>query len=464
MKVKTFDYPELEINDVIGIYLNEETVESFKVTFPIEIRMEDSFVYENITYFINVSVYDDKSISIELGTEADDSNIDSFSVIIYQDEEEAFFKIPEYVPTAPYTGTLSSALYGLADSSSIVPMIDVENISKFEDYRKDSLIDFKHYLDLSSLKYVTNLEQREQQKERRKEERSQNQNKKMTTPLEPAREAEISMDRRLELFNQLSSKLLVIPVYLWDDDADYSELEFFYTSLKDEGFQNFAIRVVSKNSFKSEAANIFALNNNFIIFVDLNTNFTIPNIKAYLTDLYTYFSNIIYLAAHFLPAQMSIPRTETNRNHRKDNLPLIVYSELLDDFSSLKYGDYCGFDRKTLSSMPKGGRPSARVVLCSLDKSKKVLIRRGWDDGDLTTTQSGEEKIGMIQSMHKLLCDIQRGELDREPRLSGDKFLDENICDADLALKGYCPDRTSPGEIKTLCIRHNIFSVMHNYI
>lgn len=92
MKVKTFDFSELEINDVIGIYLNEETVESFKVTFPIEIRMQDSFVYENITYFINVSVYDDKSISIELGTEADDSYIDSFNVMIYQDEEEAFSK------------------------------------------------------------------------------------------------------------------------------------------------------------------------------------------------------------------------------------------------------------------------------------------------------------------------------------------------------------------------------------
>lgn len=462
MKVITFDFPKIEINDVIGIYLNEETVESFKVISPIEITMQDSFEYEKVTYFINVSKYDDMSISIELSTEADDSNLDLFNIVIYQDDEDGIFKIFEYVPTAPYTGTLSSALYDLADSNKVIPMIDVENIAKFEDYRKDILIDFKHYLDLSSLKYIINEEERIRQKELRKDEKSKN--KKMTTTLDPVKEAEISMERRLELFKLLPSNSLVIPVYLWDDSADYSELEIFYSNLKDEGFQDFAIRVVSKNSFKKEVVNIFALNNDFIIFVDLNTNFTIPNIKAYIADLYKNFSNIVYLGAHFLPAQMSISRTETNRNHRKDNLPLMVYSELLDDFPHLKYGDYCGFDRKTLSSMPKGGRPSARVVLCALDKSKKVLIRRGWDESDLTTTQSGEEKIGMIQSMHKLLCDIQRGELDREPRLTGNKFLDENLCDADAALKEYCPDRTTPGEIKTLCIRHNIFSVINNYI
>lgn len=461
MKVNAIKISKLEINDVIGIYLNEETVESFKVVSSIEMGIHDSFLYENITYFINIVKYDEKSIIIELSTEADDSNIDLFSILVYQDEE-TLFKIPEYVPTAPYTGTLSSALYGLADSDKVVPMIDVENVGKFDEYLKDSIIDFKHYLDLSSVKYVINEDERIKQKALRKEEKATN--KKMTTILDPIKEEEISIDTRIDLFKKLSNKSLVIPVYLWDDYANYSELDFFYKSLKDEGFNNFAIRVVSKNSFKHEAKNIFNLYNDFVIFVDLNTNFTIPNIKAYVTDLYIYFSNIIYLAAHFLPAQMSIPRIETNRNHRKDNLPLMVYSELLDIFPKLKYGDYCGFDRKTLSSMPKGGRPSARVVLCALDKSKKVLIRRGWDENDLTITLSGEEKIGMIHSMHKLLCDIQQGELDREPRLIGNIFLDENICDSDLALKGYCPDRASPGEIKTLCIHHNIFSVIYNYI
>jgi hypothetical protein len=46
----------------------------------------------------------------------------------------------------------------------------------------------------------------------------------------------------------------------------------------------------------------------------------------------------------------------------------MVYFRLIKNFPDLKYGDYCGFDRKTVSSMPSGGRPTARIVLCSLSK------------------------------------------------------------------------------------------------
>ena len=285
----------------------------------------------------------------------------------------------------------------------------------------------------------------------------------MKTSLPSPEEKVIDLSKKIEYYKKVQDKKQAIPVYLWNEDATVVQLKQFVNELKDN-FKKFSIRVLDKNTFLRDISEIKELED-FTLFLDLNTNFNVSNIKSYLAKFDKHFNHIVYLGAHFLPAQMTIPSDALNENHIRENFPIVVYEELKTIYPSLKYGDYCGFDRKTLSSMPKGGRPSARVILEDLDSSKKVLIRRGWDEQDKTISKdSGKIKIGMIYSMHKLLCDIQKGELDYVPYPNGIKFIDERICDADAALKSYCPERTTPGEVKTLCIRHNIFSVKYNYM
>ena len=444
-------------NSIISIILYEEAIESYKLS-ALSTGLTDFFTYNNVQYTINICI-EKENINVTLGTEAEDSDIDEFFIMIDEASEDTL-TIEYYVPTAPYTGTISTALYGLT-SDKVVPMIDVENEKKFREYLTDELLEFEHYLDLSSMKYIVNEDLRDTIKMKRKQEKKIN--GRMLTPLPAVFEEIRSLDDKILAYKSIEKKDIVTPVYLWDENANIEELKEFFNQLKDEKFPQFSIRLLSKTTFFfniREVQNIY----DFVIFMDLNTNFNISNITTYLNSLYSCFTKIVYLGAHFLPTQMTISRDELNENHIRSNQPLEVYQALKRKFPMLWYGDYCGFDRKTLSSMPKGGRPSARVILESLDDSKKVLIRRGWDDRDETVTQSGEVKIGMIFSMHKLLCDIKQGYLDCVPVINGDLFMDENLCDADEGLKGYCPDRTTPGEIKTLCIRHNVFSVIHNYI
>ncbi|WP_373033764.1 hypothetical protein [Sulfurovum sp.] len=460
MKQKEWDFNDVsEGNSVLNILLNDEVIESYNIPANSEGGgFSDTFTLDGIDYVIGASTYDTGTYAV-VTTEADDSYIYEIELVINELTENVL-SINYYVPTAPYTATLSSALYGLSDDST-VPMLDIENEKKFEDYLNDDLIDFRHYLDLSSVKYVVNQSEREEAKQKRKEEKKEF--KRMITPLPSSEEELLSLENRILKYEMIEKNEIVIPVYLWDEFGNVEDLKVFIVELERQGYTKFALRLLSKTSF---LANIDAIKeiHDFTIFMDLNTNFNVSNIKSYLDSIFFHFKTIIYLGAHFLPTQMTISGDDLNENIIRTNFPIEVFQELIKQFPTLKYGDYCGFDRKTLSSMPKGGRPSARVVLSSLDKSKKVLIRRGWDDQDESITQSGERKVGMIHSMHRLLCDIKKGVLDKEPRISGDLFMDETICDADDALKSYCPDRTTPGEVKTLCIRHNIFSVIHNYI
>jgi len=446
---------EFQNNSILSIILYSEVIESYSVSSKV---FSDSFTYNNISYIIDFTISDSHAHVI-IKTESEDSDLMEFLVVIDEIPEDTL-NIDYYVPTAPYTGTLTTALYGFTNDK-VVPLIDVENEKKFADYLDDELLDFEHYLDLSSIKYITNEARREEIKETRKQEKKEH--GRMLTPLPQTLEDVRSIEDRIIKYKSIENKNLVIPVYLWNEQGNITDLRKFIDDLGSEGFPKFAIRLLSKTTFFSEIEEVKSIYN-FVIFMDLNTNFNTSNISTYITSLYLYFNKIIYLGAHFLPTQMTISRDSLNENHIRNNYPLEVYQALNKKFPDLSYGDYCGFDRKTLSSMPKGGRPSARVILVALDKSRKVLIRRGWDDKDETTTKSGEVKIGMIYSMHKLLCDIKHGDLDYAPTVKGHLFMNSLICDADEALKSYCPDRTTPGEVKTLCIRHNIFSVIHNYI
>jgi hypothetical protein len=100
------------------------------------------------------------------------------------------------------------------------------------------------------------------------------------------------------------------------------------------------------------------------------------------------------------------------------------------------------------------GKPTARVVLSSLSGIDEIIIRRGFDTKDITPNPKIQ---GYRHSMIKLLGDLQSGAVRR-------RYLDEALCDADDALKSYGPVSTTPGKIKTLCLRHNIFSVIHRFI
>jgi hypothetical protein len=404
----------------------------------------------------NVGVH----ISIELLSDDDTDNLNEFDINIMFDSEEEIhadnLRINYYVPTAPYTATISSALYGLADNKIIIPMLDIENESKLASYKEDELIDFKHYLDISSLQYFTNQQDYEDAKLVRKQEKKDH--GEMRTEYPELIQKTISMSKKISILNSLENKKNIIPVYIWDKTSTFTELEEFFNGIMNN-FYNFAIRVYgNQNSFIEDIKKIKMLFD-FHIIMDMDINFNTSDINYYIDIYKKDFSKIIYLGAQFKASGISIRQDDTNYNHIQPNQTLNTYENLLEDHSNIDYGDYCGFDRKTLSEMPKGGRPSARVVLCSLDISKQILIRRGWNEKDRKVIK-GRESIGAINSMETLLCDIQKGLLDK---VNKSIFLNEEKCDADAALKSFCPEREKPAVIKTLCIRHNIGSIKHIY-
>ena len=152
-------------------------------------------------------------------------------------------------------------------------------------------------------------------------------------------------------------------------------------------------------------------------------------------------------------------KTETNMNHVSSNKPLEIFSILQKICHNLSYGDYCGFDRKTITRAV-GGRPTARVVLASTDDSMKMLVRRAWDDRDEKKDANGNITIGLIHSMTLLMLDIRDKELDE---VRGVPFLDD-FYDVDESLHKYYPERPSPGILKTMCLRHNYLTIVNNFL
>jgi hypothetical protein len=456
MKSKKFKIPRTGFLDcTLIIAFNEEAIESFDISTG---YLDNNFIFEEVDYQIKIGTSDSNTI-ITISTESEDNQLNNFIFEIecnHEDNHE--LNISYYVPTAPFTNSLSSTFFGLADNKQIIPMIDIENESKLNNYNKDELINFKHFLDLSSIKITLNKEAREEAKILRKQERKNKQ--EMKTVIPDLLEEPMKIDDIIIRFKEIKKKEQVIPVFLWDSNTKIDKLKIFYNYLKKGGYEEFAIRIVSYGNFIHQKSEIKGLHD-FIIFADLDTNFNIDYIKNYIDNIKDDFSNIVYLGAHFLTSQMTIPRSDTNNNKIFDNMPLSVYKKLIKDYPALNYGDYCGFDRKTLSSMPRFGVPTARVILEALIGSEKLLIRRGWDELDISLSLSGKEAIGYSNSMSMLLRDIQNGLLDKEDNFL---FMDEKLCDADNALKSYYPDKTTPGEIKTLCMRHNVFSIKHNYI
>jgi hypothetical protein len=204
----------------------------------------------------------------------------------------------------------------------------------------------------------------------------------------------------------------------------------------------------------------------FYIIFDMSNNFAVEQFEDGIITAASIFQKVIYLGSPFSAFDLSKSRnTETIMNHISNNSPLKIFDYLQNkatqkDAPLLGYGDYCGFDRKSISRST-GGRPSARIVLCSVDKTKKILVRREWDENDLKTDENGNESIGLIHSMDQLMLNLHNGVLDRD---SGSRFLDEINYDTDDALKQFYPTRPSPRTLKMTCLRHNYLSIVKNFM
>lgn len=207
--------------------------------------------------------------------------------------------------------------------------------------------------------------------------------------------------------------------------------------------------------------------NKFTVILDFDTLLNLEEIKNTINEFKKYsFKSIISLSTTFESSDLTISYNnlaEINSNVIKDNFGLINYFLLTNtpNFEKIGYGDYCGFDRKSLERYVSYAIPSARVVLLSLDKiSKTTLLRRGWDDNDRTMI-GGRFKFGWKFSMAKLLHDLHTGKADKE---AGIRYLDNENIDVDSALKDQYPNNTTPANIKMMCMRHNIIAIKNQYL
>lgn len=468
-------------NAELSIRYNGEEIERFPIPAPkLGEKYKDSinseyfwFEFEDIEYELEISS-SNVGTYITIDTDKETHIIDNFEIIIdtYKEhfvEEESDLILPLYVPVLPFTTTTSSVLFELVEEN-IIPLLDIETVDKLKNYEEDELIDFKHFLDISSIKDIINREERENAKLKRKEERKLYGSGNSTTPIPEAKQQFINYDEKAKYLNNLSSnKDNVIPIYKWENShAEISHLKKFIRDLS-EDYNEIAIRVSSGDisSFIAEISTISKIMADNYLLLDMNTNYNRNEIKNIIIHCQKYkFKQIIYIGAHFNPEDISIKEPDTNENIIFLNKPLNtyvhIYSDILVD-RNVGFGDYCGFDRKTITEMPSGGRPTARVVLNSIDKGMKVLVRRGWSEKDVTRDIQTKriKRLGYKHSMLKLLCDIQKGKLDKYKNTI---YMNEVDYDADLSLKEFCPDITTPGVIKTLCLRHNIMAIIKNFM
>ncbi|MGB3751280.1 MAG: hypothetical protein WA945_06895, partial [Arcobacteraceae bacterium] len=399
----------------------------------------DSFSYNDIEYDIDIN---SSSVGTYITIESieDSNDIEEFEILVdipkenYENffeeefEEKDNLKITLYVPTLPFTGTTSAVLFDMVKDEKIIPLIVIDTIDKLNSYKADEMLDFKHFLDVSSIMDMLNREEREKVKLKRKDEKKEQ--GKMITKIPSPKNRFIPLNAKIDELKKIEVKSNIIPIFAWDEKANITDLISFMKRLVPSEYEDIALRVSYNRTFFDNIDKISELQVKYLI-LDLNTNFDVDKIQSYITKIKTYeFENIIYLGAQFNPEDISIKQDNTNFNVIANHNPLIVFERLIDKdaiSNNLGYGDYCGFDRRTITEHQSGGRPTARVVLNSLDKSMKVLIRRGWDESDVTRDKYTDRitKLGYSHSMRQLLCDIQKGKLDKE---NNNLYMDAEIC------------------------------------
>ncbi len=415
-----------------------------------------------LSYSSIIIVIEDENVN---GYYNGDFDLNNFEFILntYEDEiEENDLTIPLYIPTLSYTNLMSSIVYDI-DKENIIPLVDVDSIERLHKYTEDEIIVFKHFLDLEFIDKIVNSQEIEEAKERRKEERKLYGAGKQTTKLPDKLRENLNGQEIVQQYNAINKKDLIIPVLNWnrgmDIFTDISELLKFYSEIAIRVSTAFSTFATICDSLIEKLPEHFSLQNIYII-LDLSNNFVVAQYIDTVRDISQKFKNTIYLGAQFGVGDISKKRdTETNMNHVSPNKPLEIFSILQNNCPNLSYGDYCGFDRKTITRAA-GGRPTARVVLASTNDSMKMLVRRAWDDKDEKKDKNGNTTIGLIHSMTLLMYDIKNGKLNE---VKGVPFMDMSY-DVDESLHTYYPERPSPGILKTMCLRHNYLTVVNNFL
>jgi hypothetical protein len=374
------------------------------------------------------------------------------------DTEESKLVIPFYMPTMTYTNLASSIVFDI-DNPNIIPLFDIDSKDRLDSYKLDDLISFQHFLDLEFMDEITNKKEIEEAiKLRKQEAKIHGAGNQITT--KPNREYKnLVSSEIIKEYIDIKEKGIIIPVLNWKRaNETINDVKLIL-----EHFSNIAIRITTSYSKFSDylgtlKEDLKKYRSNIYIIFDMNNNFAIEQFDQLIKSTSVIFKTI-YLGAQFSASDISKKRkdpVETDINHISPNKPLEIFKKLLNETEVYGYGDYCGFDRKTITRS-SGGRPTARVVLASIDKSKKMLVRRSWDGRDLKSNKSQ----GLIYSMNKLMLDIKNGILDKQ---DGVLFLNEESYDTDEALKEFSPDRPSAGVLKTICLRHNYLSVKNNFM
>lgn len=484
---REWDFCDISLGHLSAIILYDgEIIHSFSVPMPTfgdgyeESKVEDYYSFEfedcafNLSYISsNVGVY----ISLECDMSDESIDMEKLTVELISDENddelgysyETKRVIMCYVPAMGYTNTTSSILYDI--KFNVIPLLDIDKHERFENYCDDALIineEFpKHFLDLNNMLKIINLEEINVAKAENIQLRLAG---KKTKDLPERKYAKMDYDEILKLFAEIpSSKTsLIIPTYLIDD-TPLDNLPKFLESTSN--FQTIAIRVERTNPYIQTIQQIFTkcTQKTCYVILDMGTNYEYDVIAEIISQTKKYIdeSKIIFLSSNFTAQQISIKQDDANRNIIKENMTLETYFKIKLEYPDIIYGDYCGFDRKTLTEQK--GRPTARVILCSLSQKDKILIRRGFDPKDVVKL-GDKYKYGYSKSMIRLLGDIYNGKIDYEDETDDEgnvvyrhNFLDVDLCDADGGLKSFGPVSTTPGKIKMLCLRHNILSVLHKF-
>lgn len=469
MNIKEWDFCELSFGDLsVMVYYDGECIESFNAPAYIPEdkhrdtlnSKEDYFEFDDVNFSIEI-ISSNVGVFVSISTDEDDSHIDYtlFDIALqreYEDDDDSIVKnesIEIYVPALSYTQTAGALLYGFEEyyNTKLIPLLDVDNIDRFDTYKNDPLLGYIHFLDLWEMRDVSNKEDREEARQ------SQENGKKKKMPAKVFDIEPISPIDILNHYHDVNSELVIPILPIKNASLDFANIfvefqkKFNKIALRITGIRDFT------NSLKEISEQLFShfTSKDIYIIFDVNTNYDVDGLTRIISETQKFFNeeNFVYLGANFNTTSLSIPRDQCNQNHYTQNGTLSTYFELQNKFPSLAYGDYCGFDRKTVTRAK--GKPTARVVLSSLSGMDEIIIRRGFDPKDLHPTNPKIQ--GYRHSMIRLLSDLQSGAIRR-------RYLDEDLCDADAALKAYGAASTTPGKIKTLCLRHNVFSIIHKFM
>lgn len=472
-----FNYNEWDFSEIsfgrtsLKIFYDSKFIEEINIPcfdYTAENYADSVVSYETIINVNNIDITVDISSSnsgiyLTLSSFDDDSKIeyDLFEIMIYEEETDEIIdgildtEISLYTPVLSYTNTASAVIYGLHDEISktkqLLPLFYIEDTNRLEAYNQDELIDYRHFVDIFDIEDIVNKVEREEQKriniERRRD-------KKKALKLDDPQKEHMLHDEIIDLYLNIENKSIVIPVYqITDKDFDINILESDFKKLV-KVYSCIALRIVDTVNFLlnlSEINKSLGMFSDYYLIFDMNNNFNKSTIKNLINASTK--KNVIYLGSNFESKDLTVLRENGNENHIKEDKILDIYFDLLNDFNDLGYGDYSGFDKKTITKFR--GTATARIILNSLDKTQNtILIRRGWDERDKTPNP---KITGYKFSMKRLLKDISENKIDK-------MYLNEAICDSDDGLKSFGETTTTPGNIKTLCLRHNIYSIVHRFM